>query len=187
MKHVLAKASVLVLTSALSFGCANMKRETDKAMSTPSAESKTAAKAAGAAEVVEVNFERGSSVLTEGSREALREMVAKAKRDGKIDELNVLAWADRDYPADKNVKVPSADRALADRRADAISTFLKSDLAVNDVDTYNMTERPGALSKLFNTDNARMKQAFEDAGVTGAGGKSITGKASRAVVLATLE
>ncbi|MES2856559.1 MAG: hypothetical protein V4692_11885 [Bdellovibrionota bacterium] len=187
MNQVISKLSLVVLGAGLMVGCANAQREADKAMTTPSAESQTAANAAGAASVIEVNFDKGSFVLNEGSREALREMAAKAKANGKIDEFHVLAWADKDYPADTKAKATTAERDLANRRASSISTFIKNELAVSDVDTYNMTERPGTLSKLFNTDNARLKEAFEQAGVTGAAGKSITGKASRAVVMATLE
>jgi len=173
--------------ATLTLGCSSMKRETDKALSTPSAESKTAARAAGASEVVEVNFDQGSFVLTEGSREALRDMVNDAKKNGQIDDLKILAWADKDYPTNSNTKATRADKQLADQRATAISNFVKSELKVGDVDTYNMTERPNALEDLLNTSDADVKRAFEQAGVTGSGGKSITGKASRAVVMATLE
>lgn len=164
-------------------GCASAKKEADQAMATPSASTTTAAQETGAVSVTEVNFEKGSFVLTEGSRAALRDLASKAKASHKIDEVKVLAWADRDYPADAKNKASKADKTLADKRAAAIRDFVKAELALDDVDTYNMTERPGAISSLFNTEDSKLKQAFENAGVTSADGKSITGKASRAVVM----
>lgn len=167
----------------LGAGCSHAEKATDQALSTPSAKTETAAQEAGAVSVTEVNFDKGSFVLTEGSRAALRDLASKAKASHAIDEVKVLAWADRDYPADSKNKASKADKTLADKRANAIRDFVKAELALEDVDTFNMTERPGAIASLFNTDDSKMKQAFENAGVTSADGKAITGKASRAVVM----
>ena len=46
-----------------------------------------------------------------------------------------------------------------------LKNFLKDELKVSDVDTHNMSERPNALQKLFNTGDAKIKNAAE---VTGA-------------------
>lgn len=172
---------------AMLVGCNSAQKAHDQAMTTPSAEAKTAASQQGTNSVVEINFAQGSSELTEGNRQALRDMVAKAKASGEVDELKVLAWSDKDYPADKNATLPEGERELASRRATAIQDFVKAELAIDDVDTYNMASRPNMLQEVFNTSDAEMKRMFENAGVTSSDGKSVTGKASRAVVMATFE
>ncbi|MES2962495.1 MAG: DUF1328 domain-containing protein [Bdellovibrionota bacterium] len=176
---------VLALTAgaAAMSGCSHAEKATDQALATPSATTETAARESGAVSVTEVNFDKGSFVLTEGSRAALRDLVAKAKTTNAIDEVKVLAWADKDYPSDSKAKASKAETTLADKRATAIRDFMKAELAISDVDTHNMTSRPGTFANLFKTDDQKLKQAFENAGVTSADGKAITGKASRAVVM----
>ena len=181
------KALMIAAPVAMLVGCNSAQKAHDQAMTTPSAETKTAANQEGAGEVIEINFAQGSSELTEGNRQALRDMIGKAKTRGEVDEIKVLAWSDKDYPADKNQELPAGDRDLASRRANAIQEFVKAELAVDDVDTYNMAARPNVFQEVFNTSDAEMKRMFQDAGVTSADGKSVSGKASRAVVMATLE
>jgi outer membrane protein OmpA-like peptidoglycan-associated protein len=178
--------ALIVLAAAVS-ACNSAQKEADKAMSAPPAEATTAARQAGSNNVVEVNFEKGSAVLTEGSRVSLRGMVEQARMSGKIDELKVLAWSDADYPNNSQNKLSKQDRELADKRASAIRDYVKSELGVDDVDTYNMAERPNAFEDMFNTSDARTKSAFESAGMTGAGGDSLTGKASHAIIMAMIE
>lgn len=173
--------------TALATGCSSAKKELDQAASTPSAEATTAAREVAASHVTEVNFEKNSFVLTEGSRAALADLVNQAKAVGTIDDVKVIAYADQAYPADSKKKLSKKERDLATRRANAISSYLKGQLAINDVDTYNMAERPNAMESAFNTSDARIKSALENAGVTAADGKSFTGKSSRAVVMVMLK
>ena len=174
---------VLTLTGLMA-ACASAKKETDKAMSAPAPQTVTAAHEAGSANVTEVNFDRGSFVLSEGARSALTDMIGKARSAGDVRAISVLAWADSAYPSDAKKTLSPADRDLAKRRADAISNYLKTENLASNVDVYNMAERPNAVERLFNTSDARVKNAFEEAGVTSSEGKTITGKASRAVIMA---
>ena len=181
------RATLALVAVAACAACSSAKKEADKAVSAPPAEAQTAARQAGSSSVVEVNFEKGSAVLTEGSRAALRDMVNNARNAGKIDELKVLAWSDADYPSSQQNKLSSADRALADKRATSIRDFVKSELGVDDVDTFNMAERPNAFENMFNMADAETKNAFESAGMTSANGQSMTGKASHAIVMAMID
>ena len=148
---------------------------------------RAAARQTGSSIVIEVNFKKGSFALNETSREALRNMVNRAKTAGTIDDLKVLAWADVNYPAESSRKISKAERNLAENRADSIRDYVKAELAVSSIDIYNMAKRPNAVQNLFDTSDATVKKAFENAGVTSAEGKSTTGRASRAVVMAMLK
>jgi uncharacterized membrane protein YtjA (UPF0391 family) len=169
-------------TAAFS-GCNSAEKRMDQALSTPSTETTTASNQQGAAAVTEVNFDQGSFVLSEGARAALKDLVEKTRSNNTIDDVKVLAWADTAYPADKNAELPRAQRDLADKRATAIADYISKSLGVKDVEKYNMASRPSTVAKWFDTDDAETKRAFENAGVTSNGGKSITGKASRAVIM----
>lgn len=177
----------LAIASSALIGCDTFRNRADQAASQPNPETETAANQLNASKVREVNFEKNSHVLTEGSREALREMVREARTNGEIDEVKILAWGDVAYPADRQADVSDREKELAEKRAAAIESFVKSDLELDSVETYNMTERPNAMQELFDTEGSRVKEAFENAGVTSSSGKSLTGSASRAVVLVTTE
>jgi hypothetical protein len=57
-----------------------------------------------------------------------------------------------------------ADRDLASKRAEAISSVLKTELEVGDVDTYNMAERANWLARTFGTRQAELKSVFAKKG-----------------------
>jgi len=171
-------------SAGLAVGCSSMKNESDRVLSTPSAESKAAAHQEGAANLSEVNFEKGSFVLTAGAREALKQMTDRTKNTGEVTEIKILAWSDADYPSDSRRKLSKADRDLADQRLNSIRDYVKQELAIKNIKTYNMAERPNAFARVFDTSDARTKNTFEKAGVTSSDGKSLTGNASRAIVMA---
>jgi hydroxylamine reductase (hybrid-cluster protein) len=174
------------LATAIGLGgvaCNSVEKKADEVSSIPSADTVTAAREAQASNVVEVNFDKNSFVLSEGHRSALANMINQVKAQGQIEDVKVLAWADAAYPADAKKTLSKADRELAKKRADAISNFIRSELAVSDVDTLNMAERSGAISNFFNTEDARLKRSMENAGVTSNDANSLTGKVSRAVVM----
>ncbi|WP_413582392.1 hypothetical protein [Bdellovibrio sp. HCB288] len=127
------------------------------------AETESASKALGAKMVSEVSFEEGKSTLTETAKTDIRNMVSEASKKGKIDELKVAVWADREYPTE-GTKASKQDVKLANDRARVMKDFIKDELKVSSVETYNMTERPNALQKFIKTDTAKTKTAMETSG-----------------------
>ncbi|MNK01234.1 hypothetical protein D3C87_190290 [compost metagenome] len=126
-------------------------------------ETENASKALGASQVSEITFEEGKSTLTQESRNEIREMVKDAEKSGKISEIKAAVWADREYPV-SDTKAPKADIKLAEDRAKELKKFIKNELKVSDVKTYNMTERPNAMQKLLSTPTAQMKETLEGSG-----------------------
>jgi hypothetical protein len=126
-------------------------------------ETENASAAMGASKVSEIKFEEGKSTLTSEARAELKGFVEEAKKEGKIDEIKLAVWADREYPA-ADTKAPKADVKLANDRADAIKKYIKNDLKVSDVKTYNMAERPNSLQKMMKTGTAEMKETMEGSG-----------------------
>jgi hypothetical protein len=129
-----------------------------------SSEMEGASKAMGADLVSEVSFDQGSASLNEVTRGQIRDLVKQAKDSGKnIDKVEIAAWADREYPA-KDTKASPADVKLADQRLKQIRTFMKNDLKINHVSSLNMSKRPNALQKFFNTSDNKAKTAMETNG-----------------------
>lgn len=112
---------------------------------------------------ITVSFDEGSAALSESARARLRDLVKDARASGTIDQVTVAAWSDKALPTGKR-DLTEADRDLASKRADAISSVLKTELEVGDVDTYNMAERANWLARTFNTRQAELKSVFSKKG-----------------------
>ncbi len=111
---------------------------------------------------VVISFKKGSSVLSESNKAKIAKLTNDAKKDGEIDEIKVLAWADKDYPvAGQNAQ--RNDIQLADRRADMIKDYIEDSLNPDaDVDSHNMAKRPMLLSKYLKTDDYKIKSHIEN-------------------------
>lgn len=125
--------------------------------------SQDAANRLGAAHVKEVSFDKNSDKLTDFQKTEIRTAVSDASQKGKIDEVKILAWSDKEYPTE-NKKQTKEEIGLAKNRIKHLKSFLKDELKVKDVDTYNMAERPNAFEKTFNTSDAKVKNTTESSG-----------------------
>lgn len=178
----------LGLTAAFAIGCSTWKK--GEAVTQPVAPSTTAVQAAAdvqASNVAEIEFEKNSYTLNESMRESLTKSINEARKNGTIDDIKVVAWADQEYPTKQQKKLSKHDRDLAEKRGDSVKNFIKSSLNEGSVKTYNMAKRPNSVSQLFNTTDTRIKTAMESAGIPQTNSSDaeagISGKASRAVVL----
>ena len=126
-------------------------------------ETEHAASSLGAAKVSQVKFDEGKSVLSDSARQEIKTIVDDAKKAGKIDEIRLAVWADREYPA-ADTKAPKADVKLAEDRANEIKKFIKNELKVSDVKTFNMAERPNMVQTWMGTKTAEVKETLEGSG-----------------------
>lgn len=198
-KTIIMYAGCLVAVGMLA-GCASKDKEmsssavgsTEPRMSyTEQAEgaaiSSAAAREADAHRFTEIQFEHGSAALTVGAMENLRNTILTSNSEGNLDEVIVMAWSDEELPAPGSQALPKAQRDLAKERGKSIERFVKKIKSV-DVDSYNMAEKSGAVSKLFNTRDNRLKKTLVAAGLpTTADSLQYPSKASHAVVMIKIE
>lgn len=137
---------------------------------------------------VDVEFAKGSSVLNEQSSSTISSLLKRARAEGEILDAKVLAWADQEYPSANRKKLSKGARKLAGARIKSIDTHIKTTKMSIKVDGHNMAERPSAISRWFNTPDARFKRSLLAAGLpTTAEDAPVTGRASHAVILVTLK
>ncbi|MFM6928742.1 MAG: hypothetical protein ACKOX6_09765 [Bdellovibrio sp.] len=180
-------ASVASAT-AFAVGCAN----TPEVMSegTPSKTAQAAA-AVGATHYTIINFPEGQDNLTPAEKQKLRQLAVVAATHGNIAEVTVLAWADREYPAEGQY-IAKDDARLADQRAEKIESYFKNDIQLSsDVETHNMAKRPGFFSQMLHSGDYKTKTTFENVGAApsdiGPGQTLLGKKASKAIVLVKYE
>jgi PBP1b-binding outer membrane lipoprotein LpoB len=132
---------------------------------------------------VEIGFSQGSAVLTDSAKISLNSIIKQARQEDKADEVIVLSWSDKEYPSKRLKKLSKPQRELATKRNRNISKYVKSMKNI-EIKTFNMAERPTAYSKLFETEDSRLKESLVSAGLsTTADSGNYMSKASRAVIL----
>jgi hypothetical protein len=171
--------SVIFLSSTfiLSIGCVH------DAKNFPVSQTAQATAQLGGSEYIVVEFEKGSSALNRIDREKLNRLNQNSNKAGReINEITVLAWADREYPQE-GTEATRQDIALAEQRADSIKKFLKEDLQTKaDVDNLNMAERPGIFSEMMKNESYKTKTAFEETGAAPNESQLLGSKSSKAVI-----
>lgn len=181
--------TLAVLGTILLASCTSPRRQ-DSEITTRESDTSRAAAMSGGSEFAVVEFEKGSYALTSEGRATLQKVANVAKNEGRdVDEIKVLAWADREYPADGS-KADSRDVNLADDRASVIKTYLKDDLNADiDVDKHNMAKRPGSFSELVKTEDYKIKNNFENSGAapTTANTDDLRTKISKAIIVIKYE
>lgn len=139
-----------------------------------------------------VVFEKGKSSLNALNKEDIQKLAALAHKNPKpIEEIRILAWADKEYPNKVEERANTSEIILASERARTIKEYLEEELKeLEDIDSYNMAKRPGLLSKLFKNEEYEVKSAVEKSGTTGSrlpdGSVSYT-KASKALIVIDYE
>jgi hypothetical protein len=137
--------------------------------------------------VIQVSFDKGSSTLTPSAMDRIDETLQRARRDGTLDDIKVIAWADHEYPSSAKKELSKKQRELAERRATAIDDYISPQTQAS-VDKYNMAERANPLQKLASTSDARIKRSLEDAGIaTTAHDLRYPENASKAMVMVILK
>lgn len=180
----LAAGAVLLVV-----GCSNEPKKADAEQSMAKTSQATAE--AGGGHYVVVDFSKGGKSLDDADKEKLRNLASEAPHHGKIAEYEVLAWADREYPADGQ-KATSQESDLAEARADVVKDFMKKDLKTTEsVNAHNMAKRPGALAEIFKSDDYKTKNTFEGTGAAPSDHaqavNKIENKASKAVIFVRYE
>ncbi len=134
-----------------------------------------------------LEFDKGTQRLSDASKRDLREFVTSAKKDGReIDDIKILAWADKEYPG-QGPALSDRDIKIAKERSKAIEKYLKDDLKTDgDYATYNMAKRPNKVSEFFKADDFKTKRIFEKPGSAPAGTQMtsfMNSKASKALIM----
>lgn len=183
-KNLLLSSLILTLGACAS---KEMPKETAGAPAT-SIEAKQLAAENQSSYVTEVGFARGGRGLSTEAKGKIDNIVKEAGANGKIDDVKVIVWADQEYPSVNAGELSHAQRKLADQRGEAIKKYLNQDRRGVDVDVYSMAERPGAISRLLDTTDARFKRSLEIAGIPNTDTSvKAPSKVGKAIVMVLLE
>lgn len=114
-------------------------------------------------QVTEVSFDEKTNSLSATSRMAIDSLISANQMKGKIKDIKVLAWADREYPM-KGDKASKEEVKLAEKRGQSIKDYLRKSHDVKGVSVHNMAQRPNTIEKLFSASDFEVKSAAESSG-----------------------
>ncbi len=109
-------------------------------------------------DITGVSFAKGSHKLSKSDLSTIRAMYKAVLTDDTVDKVIVAAWGDDKMPS--GGKLSDAQVDLADRRVDAIKNVLKK-MGNKNIDTYNMAKDASWIGKVFETQNAEIKEALK--------------------------
>jgi endonuclease IV len=109
-------------------------------------------------DITSISFAKGSHKLSKSELSTIRAMYKAVLTDDTVDKVIVAAWADDKMPS--GTKLSDAQVDLAEKRADAIEDVLKK-MGNKNVDTYNMAKDATWIGKVFETQNAEIKEAMK--------------------------
>lgn len=154
----------------------------------PTIESKQIASQEESNLVTEITFPKEKSSLTKSARKELQRLNHEATAKGKIKEIKVITWADKEYPGKNTEKLSEQDQKLVKARNEELEKYLK-DLG-NDakIEKISMAERPGEFDKIIQSDEAQVKKHVKESGVATTEHKGkLPGKASKSIVIYIME
>jgi uncharacterized protein YjbJ (UPF0337 family) len=107
-------------------------------------------------DITSVSFNKGSATLSKSEASSLRAMYKAVLKDNTVDKVIVAAWADEPMP--NGGKLSDAQVEIAEKRAEAIENLLEK-MGNKNIDTYNMAKDATWIGKVFETQNAEVKEA----------------------------
>ncbi len=110
-----------------------------------------------------IKFRENSATMSDADKATLRNLVRDARDRAPVAAVTVAAWSDKELPRNGE-KLLGYDRELADKRADAVETYIKDSLDIGNVDTFNMAEDSNWLAKTFGTSDSELKSRFSRRG-----------------------
>lgn len=139
--------------------------------------------------VTEITFDKTKANISKQAKDDLKALYQKAAKKGKIHEVQIITWADQEYPSVHEKKLSEKQMDLVDKRNETLKNYLVGLTKDNvDVSTHSMAERPGTLKKLFDSEDARIKKSLETAGIPNTDTTvKVPGKASKSVVIFIME
>jgi len=162
MNHRSLFTTLAAIALVISVGCSSSKKDKKEAATRAAAE--VPAQVTDSPHYASIAFDKGETRLSAMDKRALQDLAYKVRESGKeVDDIKIVTWADEEYKMEKGAKEASnSDIIMARQRAESIKRYIQEDLMEDeDIDFYNMAQKPGPLSRFFKTDEAVIKQAFE--------------------------
>lgn len=125
--------------------------------------------------VTEVKFPKGGTDVSPVNRQKIKELYQKAEAKGNIEQVQLITWADNEYPVKDKRDLAQSQKQLVDERNDQLEEVIEKlddDLEIKKI---SMAERAGVLEKFTASEESQVKESLDH--------KEAAGKTSEAMVI----
>ena len=129
--------------------------------------------------VTEIKFALGRTEISETQKQKISELYEKAKNTGELKEVQLITWADKEFPAKDKKDLPRSQQNLVNERNDHLEELIEgldNDLNVTKI---SMAERAGALAKFTASKESQVKESLDN--------REAAGKISESMIIFILE
>lgn len=137
----------------------------DRKFADSSAEARYAALDAGADSFLQVSFKPGTADLAGDGKNQIRGWLKKNTQRGKLERVQVVAWADQEYPTSEERKLADDQVRLAQARADRLRDLVRQEASGTSVKAYSMAERLKPSEEWYKLSEGALKKSLERSGI----------------------
>lgn len=106
-----------------------------------------------------ISYDHGLSLVSNGQARELTALVKGLDKSPRRLNVTVAAWADADYPSDQGEELSTGAEFLADRRANAVASYLAGLASFSKVSKFNMAKRSNMFERIVSSDESLVKDA----------------------------
>lgn len=127
-------------------------------------ETATSEEKLGAQRSLTIEFVASSALLLDSEKEKLKDLIDEARTHQRVGKAYVAAWPDKEFPQNGQ-KLDGVDRELAAQRARVVRDFLRGQLGIPEVKTFNMSHPASWFARVLDTPEAKVKRILSPKGV----------------------
>ncbi len=109
----------------------------------------------------EIDFMKGSAKLSQNALQKIKSLQQKAKAKGNIDEVQVITWADKEYPSNQKEELDQSQKDLVEKRNKALEKYFAQNKDVK-FTPISMAERTTALGRLTASEKTKVKESLQE-------------------------
>lgn len=111
--------------------------------------------------VTEIKFPKKKDIISDQDQMKIKKMYEKAQRVGKIQEVQLIIWADKEFPTKENQKLSKEQQVLVDDRNDSLANLIGQLDKKIKIKKISMAQRASTLEKFTASDEAEVKESLE--------------------------
>lgn len=128
--------------------------------------------------VTEVKFARGQTEISETNKFKIEKLYEKAKKRGEVEEVQLITWADQEFPQ-KGKDLKRSQKNLVNERNDHLKDLILSLDADLEIKKISMAERANALEEFTASKESQVKESLKH--------REAAGKVSEAMIVFILK
>lgn len=123
--------------------------------------------------VTEVSFVKGQTTISATDQRKIKFLYQKSHKRGEVEEVQLVTWADKEFPTKDEGKLARGQRKLVDKRNEAIEDYLNKIDDDLDVKKISMAERASFLERFTASEEAEVKKTLDVKGATERTGRAM--------------